>query len=227
MFTGKFLAEGKHSLLIHWLEVNFCRSNGSKAFKLSNIFPGVARLSFHSNLLNLNGLTKVAHDFLSVLWHIRIHHNHQILNYITEVVNKAFCHCRIFCTCLPRLSCLELFITDIRNLKHCMECILEVSPFKACCCLSFKLENLCPEFLVNRSVRNLSFIIFIYKQKSAVYKVSEVTNQLAIKLFHKVFPGELIVLLFRAVIENVETPCISRDSRLYCIASKYTNTKAL
>ena len=227
LLTAELFAEGKHSLLIHRLKVNFCRSNSAQAFKNSKVIPCITRLCFHSNLAFLNRLSKVAHDFLSVLRHIRIHHNHQILNYIAEVVDKAFCNCRIFCSGLPRFSCLKFLVTDIRNFKHCVESILQISPFKTFSCLCFKLTNLCPELFVNRGIRNLSFIVFIYKQECAVYKVTKVTNQLAVKLFHKVFPGKLIVLLFRAVIENVKAPCISRNSAFNCVRTEYTNPKTL
>ena len=226
IFSRKFFLESVGSFFVERSKINFCRAHAFQSGKFSQVFP---RKSFHilsRKRLFTQGFSKIRHYFPRVLRKIRLEHYHDVLDDIAKIVDETLRLFRLGNAGFPRLRRLERLVANVRNFEYLMESVLEIRPFQIFGYLRLERAHLLPKFIVLRALENLSAIIFVHEKQRAVHQISEISHQFRIELFLKILPSELEVLAFRPIVENVESPCVGRNSAFDCVASEHADVAA-
>ena len=122
-----------------------------------------------------------------------MHHYHEVLDHIAQVVDKLGSAVRVGVPCFPRLGGLECFVGDVGDGEHLVECLFKLCPLKELGDLGFPCMDIGPQFLIHRGLWNLAVIVFVNKQQGAVHQVAQISDKLAVHLLLEILPCELEV----------------------------------
>ena len=113
-------------------------------------------------------------------------------------------------------------ITQFRFFKQCGDF------FNAVLCCSTQAFRYRADIFPGRSetipLRDNAVIIARHKGERPVYQITQVPDQLAVYALLKILPCKQGIVLFGAVIEDIETPHIRRNPRILCIGAEHADS---